>query len=116
MTTTVPSEKLSIVFVTAPTQEVAAQLAQELVTQRLAACVTISPVRSVFSWKGQLEQVEECLLIIKTRQNLFPELQEYIIAHHPYEVPEIVEVITERVTEKYLQWVVEETMLYSARG
>lgn len=102
-------EQLSIIFVTAPSMEVATELARDVVKHQLAACVNISPVRSVFSWKGQLEQVEECLLIVKTRPSRFQMLEEYILKHHPYEVAEVVEILATRVTEKYLRWVHEET-------
>ena len=104
------NEQLSIILVTAPSQAVAQQLANDLVTERLAECVNIVPsVTSVYSWKGKIEQAEEVLMIIKTQSTHYAALEEYIRTHHPYDTPEIVEIPIGQVTPKYRQWVVNET-------
>ena len=103
-------EKLSIVLVTAPSQEVATHLAHSLVSGRLAACVTVIPrVVSIYAWEGKLEQAEEALMLIKTRRSRYAELEQHICAHHPYDTPEIIEIPAGQVTQKYLQWVMQET-------
>jgi periplasmic divalent cation tolerance protein len=103
-------EKLSIVLVTAPSQEIANQLAHGLVVGHLAACVNVIPgVMSTYMWEGKLEHAEEALMIIKTRSSCYAELEKHIRTHHPYDTPEIVEIPTGQVTQKYLQWVIKET-------
>jgi len=103
-------EQLSIILVTAPSQDVAQQLAQDLVRERLAACVNVvSGVRSIYAWEGKIEQAEEVLMIIKTQSSRYTALEAFVRAHHPYETPEIVEIPAGRVTPKYLQWVMKET-------
>jgi len=103
-------EKLSLVLVTAPSPEIANQLAYSIVNGRLAACVTVIPkVVSIYTWEGKLEQAEETLLLIKTRHTRFAELEQYICTHHPYDTPEIVEIPADQVTQRYLQWVVQAT-------
>jgi periplasmic divalent cation tolerance protein len=103
-------ERLSIVLVTAPSPEVAQQLAYGLVTERLAACVNVVPgVTSIYTWEGKVEQAEEALMIIKTRSSGYAALEEYVRLHHPYDTPEIVEISAGRVTPKYWQWVMNET-------
>ena len=103
-------EKLSLVLVTAPSQEVAIQLAHSLVSGRLAACVSMVPrVVSIYAWEGKLEQAEEVLMMIKTRRSRYAELEQCIRTHHPYDTPEIVEIPAGQVTQKYLQWVMQET-------
>ena len=60
-------EQLSIILVTIPSQDVALQLAHDLVRERLAACVNVvSGVRSIYAWEGKIERTDEVLLIIKT--------------------------------------------------
>src|ERR687892_645156 len=103
-------EKLSLVLVTAPSQEVANQLAHSLVSGRFAACVTVIPrVVSIYVWEGKLEQAEEALMLIKTRSSRYAEMEQHIRTHHPYDTPEIVEIPAGQVTQKYWQWVVQET-------
>jgi periplasmic divalent cation tolerance protein len=103
-------EQLSLILVTAPSQAVAQQLAHDLVTARLAACVNVVPgVQSIYAWEGKIEQAEEVLMIIKTQSSRYAELEAHIRMHHPYETPEIVEIPAGRVTPKYWQWVMKET-------
>jgi periplasmic divalent cation tolerance protein len=102
--------QLSIILVTTPSQDVAQQLAQDLVRERLAACVNVvSGVRSIYAWEGKIERAEEVLLIIKTQSSRYAALEEYVRTHHPYETPEIVEIPAGRVTSQYWQWVMKET-------
>jgi periplasmic divalent cation tolerance protein len=103
-------ETLSIILVTAPSPEVAKQLAQGLVTEHLAACVNVVPgMMSTYVWQGKLEQTEEALMLIKTRHSRYAELEQYIRLHHPYDTPEIVEIPAGQVTQTYWQWVLNET-------
>jgi len=94
-----------VVYCTCPDQATAEALAGELVTARLAACVNIGPVTSVYSWQGQREQDAEVLLIIKTRQDRFPALEQRIRERHPYEVPEIIALPIVAGGADYLRWI-----------
>jgi periplasmic divalent cation tolerance protein len=103
-------EQLSLILVTAPSLEVANQLAHGLVTERLAACVNVlSQVMSTYVWEGQLERAEEVLMMIKTRHSRYAALERYVRAHHPYDTPEIVEIPAGRVTQPYREWLLRET-------
>jgi periplasmic divalent cation tolerance protein len=95
-----------VVFCTVPSLQVAEKIAQTLVPQKLAACVNIvSGLVSVYSWKGEICREQECLLIIKSRRELFPLLKERIISEHPYEVPEIISLRIEEGHQPYLDWI-----------
>ena len=75
--------------VTMPDKERATALARALVDEGLAACVNIVPgVRSIYRWDGRLQEEEEVLCLIKTRQAVFDRARDRILALHPYEVPE----------------------------
>ena len=103
-------EELLVVLVSAPTKADATVLADALVGQHLAACVSIVPgMTSVYNWKGQRESSEEVLLVIKTRAELFTDLERTVRATHPYDVPEIVGIPASRVASAYLEWVAAET-------
>jgi len=99
-----------LVLNTCPDLATAQQLANLLVAERLAACVNIVPgVHSVYEWQGKVEQGQECLLYIKTRQERYAALEQAIRAHHPYELPEIVAVPIEAGLPAYLDWVDHQT-------
>lgn len=95
-----------LVFCTCPDVKTAETLAELLVENQLAACVNIIPsTHSVFYWKGKLEKTHETLLIIKTIQIRYAELEAMIQAHHPYEIPEIISVSIKEGQKDYLAFI-----------
>ena len=95
-----------LVFSACDSQEQAGRIARALVEQRLAACVNIVPgARSVYHWKGQIEDAAEWLLIIKSRRDLMDQLRAAIGGIHTYEVPEMLAVPVVDGSENYLAWV-----------
>ncbi|MCI2246632.1 divalent-cation tolerance protein CutA [Xanthomonas sp. PPL568] len=101
---------LRLLLSTCPDAASAARVAQALVDERLAACVSRLPgVQSTYRWQGAVEQGEEVLLLIKTAADRLPALQQRLCALHPYEVPELVELEVTGGLPAYLQWVHAET-------
>lgn len=94
-----------VVYCTCPDQSTAEALAGELVIDRLAACVNIAPINSVYCWQGTQEQDAEILLIIKTQQARFAALEQRICERHPYEVPEIIAMPIVAGSAAYLHWI-----------
>jgi periplasmic divalent cation tolerance protein len=94
-----------LVLITAPSPETSQQIASALVSQKLAACVNILPgIRSLYAWKGALQQDDEHLLIVKSRLELFDALQTAVREIHPYEVPEIIALPVVAGAQSYLDW------------
>lgn len=103
-------EKHIVIFCTTPSKEVAVAIAESLVPDRLAACANvIGGISSFYTWKGELCRDEECLMIIKTRGELFGRLRERIESLHPYEVPEIIALPIVEGNAPYLQWIDDST-------
>lgn len=99
-----------VVMTTLPDRPSAETLADLLVAQRVAACVTIlSPCRSVYRWKDAVQHDEELPMLIKTTAERYPELEAALRAGHPYELPEIIALPAERGLPDYLAWVASET-------
>jgi len=99
-----------LVITNLPDRDSAARLARALVEKRLAACVNIlAPCRSVYRWKGQIEDAEEHPLLIKSTSARYPELEAAIRAAHPYELPEIIAVPLAGGLPDYLEWIDTET-------
>lgn len=93
------------VFITAPNPEEASRLAELLVERKLAACVQIlPPMESVYRWQGKVDRQQEILLIAKTVNAKFAELEREVRAVHSYETPEIVALPLTALSEPYRQW------------
>jgi periplasmic divalent cation tolerance protein len=99
-----------VCFVTIDDLQKGAQIARHLVENKLAACVNIIPeIRSIYSWRGQVCDETEILLIVKTRSELFPTLVSAIKSLHPYEVPEIISLDIDQGLPEYLKWIDDST-------
>ena len=97
-------------FCTCPDAEVAHRIADTLVEERLAACVSVLPgLRSVYRWQGAIERADEVLLLIKTTGERVEPLTARVASLHPYELPELVSVEVAGGLAAYLQWVEEQT-------
>ena len=84
-------------------------ISKEIVEKRLAACVqVVGPIKSTYWWKEDIEQAEEWLCIVKSRRDLYEELEKAIKSIHPYEVPEIVAVPIVSGSQSYLEWLDQE--------
>lgn len=95
-----------VVLCTCPDTAVAERIARSLVEHRLAACVSIgAPVRSIYRWKGAVEEANEVPLAIKTTTARFDELKVHILMLHPYELPEILAVEARAGLDRYLDWI-----------
>jgi len=100
---------MKIVLTTAPA-DAADRIAETLVAERLAACVSrIDGVRSVYRWRGAVERSEEVQLVAKTDDAAVSRLCQRIRALHPYEVPEIVALDVVWALPEYACWVTDET-------
>jgi periplasmic divalent cation tolerance protein len=94
-----------VVLMTAGSREEAARLAEMLVGARLAACVQIMPeMESIYHWKGSIHRDPEFLLLAKTTQAKFDELEREVRALHSYETPEILALPVTAVSAPYLEW------------
>ena len=98
-----------VVFITAPSDEKAAEIARALVDEGLVACVNIVPgVRSIYRWEGKIVDEGEVLMIAKTVTSRLKTLIPRVRALHPYTVPEIIALPVVDGNEPYLRWVVGE--------
>ena len=97
--------KYQIVLNTCPDAESAKHIAASLVEQQLAACVNIVPgLQSIYSWQGKIKCSEEQLLIIKSSESCYQQLEQTILSLHPYELPEVVTVPINNGLPAYLNW------------
>ncbi|HMS38998.1 MAG TPA: divalent-cation tolerance protein CutA [Pyrinomonadaceae bacterium] len=94
-----------IVLTTTPNIEEAESLARKIVETKLAACVQILPqMKSFYFWDGAIQMDAEHLLLIKTLDEKFDELEKFLQTNHSYDVPEIVAIKAEKISDSYLNW------------
>ena len=83
----------------------AVKLGRLIVERRLAACVQISSVViSIYRWRGKIVTGREWVLLAKTTERRYGDLEKAIREHHPFELPEIIAIPIARGEEKYLNW------------
>lgn len=93
-----------IVLTTTATEREADGLARSLVDARLAACVHIQAVRSIYRWKGDVLEEPEWRLAIKSTAEQYVAIETHILERHSYQTPEIVCLQIERGSADYLRW------------
>ncbi len=95
-----------LVLVTAPSEDMAAEIARTLVEEELAACGNIVPgLRSIFRWEGKVSDEGESLLILKSTAALFERLRARTVELHPYECPEVIQIAIDAAHAPYLKWI-----------
>ena len=94
-----------IILVTTKDKQEAEKISQLLLKERLIACANITcPVTSFFHWSGRTEKAEECLIVMKSRRDLFVQVTEHVKRLHSYEVPEVLAVPIVDASKAYLDW------------
>ena len=99
-----------IIISTYPNKKSLVKIANQLVKSKLSACVNISKISSIYSWKGKIEKTPEYVALFKTTQRKKRQLTEKIKETHPYEVPDIVELNVNSINKPYLSWLIESTL------
>ena len=98
-----------MVLTTTASEEQATALAQSIIDARLAACVHIQPIRSIYRWKGDVFDEPEWSLAVKTTAERYEALELHIKNRHSYQTPEIVRIDIQGGSPEYLRWI-EETV------
>ena len=95
-----------LVLTTCPDEIVAKKIAQQLVTEKLAACVNIiANITSVYNWQDELQCDNEVQLLIKTNEEKFVALNKRINQLHPYDVVEVIALNIQQGDMHYLNWI-----------
>ena len=105
----------SIVIATFADKELAKTAAKMLVEKRLAACVQILPIESIYMWKDEVCDDNEIMLFIKSRADMFEKIKVAIKEIHPYEVPEIIMIPIVDGLGEYLKWI-DDCVLWENEG
>ena len=102
--------KAVIVQTTTSNEEEAKKIAKILIQDKLAACVQLKDIESLYDWDGKLCCERETILSIKTKKELFSKVKSKILELHSYDTPEIIELDISNISEDYLKFIKENTI------
>ena len=98
-----------VIVSTFPSKQSVTSIANKLVKKKLAACVNITKISSVYTWKGKVENQNEYLALFKTTKKNQSTLKKELKKLHPYDIPEIAEINVESINQPYMKWLVDST-------
>lgn len=94
-----------VILVTASSRAEAETIAKTLIQEKLAACVSLMPVQSIYTWQNEVHASEEWQLLIKSDLNHFQILEARVREIHSYEVPEVIALPIVKGSQPYLEWI-----------
>ncbi len=100
----------TVIFITTGSLDEAEKIGRALVEEKLVACSNIvSPIRSIYRWQGKICDDKEALMILKTKKELFKQIEKRVKALHSYDVPEVISMPIIEGSKEYLSWLNSET-------
>ena len=99
-----------VILSTYPDKKSIQKIANTLVREKLAACVNITKISSIYLWQGKIENTDEFLAVFKTTQKNKAKLKSKIKSTHPYKVPEIAELTLKDLNKPYMHWLIDSTI------
>ena len=97
------------IYITTKDEEEAKKIGKALIEEKLAACVNMHPIKSIYRWEGEIQQEAEAVMFVKTRAGLVDKVVQRVKELHSYEVPCIVSLTIEKGFPDYLKWIAEST-------
>ncbi|MHB8146685.1 MAG: divalent-cation tolerance protein CutA [Vulcanimicrobiaceae bacterium] len=101
--------KYNVVITTAANAGDAETLARLLLEKKLAACVQVYPIKSYYTWKGDVKSDDEHILLVKAKAADYSTIEATIKDKSTYDVPEVVQVPITNGSSAYLAWIDEVT-------
>ncbi|MGC1308832.1 MAG: divalent-cation tolerance protein CutA [Phormidesmis sp.] len=98
------NSQFGVVLVTVGSEAEGEAIAAALIEAKLAACVNMFPVKSVYTWEGKVQREAEWQLVIKTRLDCYEALAAKVVSLHSYDTPEIIALPIEKGSPDYLTW------------
>lgn len=100
---------LLLVYITCESLQQAQTIGKHLLDKRLCACINIIPqIETAYFWpakSGKLEEGQEAVLIAKTLEYKYQELEDEIYKIHSYTVPCVIALPAQHVSQKYYEWI-----------
>lgn len=97
-----------VVMTTFADDENGKRIIETLISKRLAACVQVVPIQSYYHWDGKVNCDAEKLVLIKTRESLYAQVEETIVSMHAYDTPQVTQIPIKNGFPPYLDWISKE--------
>lgn len=95
---------MALIYITCKDEKEAVKISKHLLKKRLIACSNMHPIRSMYWWKGKIQDEKEVTIIAKTTEKNYDKIKEEVSKIHSYDVPCILKIDAE-ANESYEQWV-----------
>lgn len=82
----------------------AKELGRRILKARVASCVNIWPIESIYAWEGGIKEDQEAVLLIKTNEPKVADLETFLVKNHTYTVPLVATVNVHRLNREYKEW------------
>jgi len=82
----------------------AKELGGKIMRAKVAACVNVWPIESMYWWEGELKEDNEAVLFIKTSEPKMAEIEDFLRKNHTYSTPFIASVKIDRINLEYREW------------
>src|SRR4051812_25234680 len=104
------ADALCEVVVTAPDRDWLVDLCRQLIDAQLVASAhVVDPVTSIYRWNGTVRETSEARAFLRSRRALLDDLTRFVVARHPYDVPNVTAFPVIGGNPDYLAWVTAET-------
>ena len=92
------------IYTTCKDVEQAKELGRKIIKARVAACVSVLPVETMYFWKDEFKEDQEALLIIKTNEPKMAEIESFLVKNHTYTTPLVASFESKRLNREYKEW------------
>ncbi|AJF61177.1 TPA: divalent-cation tolerance protein CutA [Candidatus Woesearchaeota archaeon] len=96
---------MRLVYITARNSAEAKKISGHLLKKKLAGCVNIFPVESMYWWDGEMQEDVEFVLLVKTANDNFERIEKAVLEIHSYEIPAIYSWKVDKISRKYDEWI-----------
>ena len=98
---------MDLIYITCKDEKEAVKLSKYLLEKRLIACSNLFPIRSMYWWKGKIQDENEYVILAKTLGKNYNKIKEEVSKIHSYDIPCILKIDAE-ANESYGRWVKKE--------
>lgn len=101
--------KYIMITTTFESEDEANKIIELLLNKRLVSCCQLSNITSSYHWRGNIEHTKEYLLQMKSKKELYKEIEQVVLDNHSYEIPQLIAYDIVEGYKDYLNWIKEET-------